>query len=113
MVKRIINSEDISMAEALRILEEKVSNSGINEEIVNNTLDYLRKFSKVNPDKARELVSELMKRFGLARLTAIQVVNVLPQTAEELRILLGSEKREFTDKDIEDMLNLLRNVNQS
>ncbi|PVU73024.1 RNA polymerase Rpb4 [Vulcanisaeta sp. SCGC AB-777_J10] len=113
MVKRIINSEDISMAEALRILEEKVSNSGINEEIVNNTLDYLRKFSKVNPDKARELVSELMKRFGLARLTAIQVVNVLPQTTEELRILLGSEKREFTDKDIEDMLNLLRNVNQS
>ncbi|KUO79586.1 MAG: RNA polymerase Rpb4 family protein [Vulcanisaeta sp.] len=113
MVKRIINSEDISMAEALRILEEKVSNSGINEEIVNNTLDYLRKFSKVNPDKAKELVSELMKRFGLARLTAIQVVNVLPQTAEELRILLGSEKREFTDKDIEDMLNLLRNVNQS
>ncbi|MFP3160876.1 MAG: RNA polymerase Rpb4 family protein [Vulcanisaeta sp.] len=113
MVKRIINSEDISMAEALRILEEKVSNSGINEDIVNNTLDYLRKFSKVNPDKARELVSELMKRFGLARLTAIQVVNVLPQTAEELRILLGSEKREFTDKDIEDMLNLLRNVNQS
>jgi Uncharacterized protein conserved in archaea len=101
------------MAEALRILEEKVSNSGINEDIVNNTLDYLRKFSKVNPDKARELVSELMKRFGLARLTAIQVVNVLPQTAEELRILLGSEKREFTDKDIEDMLNLLRNVNQS
>jgi len=101
------------MAEALRILEEKVSNSGINEEIVNNTLDYLRKFSKVNPDKARELVSELMKRFGLARLTAIQVVNVLPQTTEELRILLGSEKREFTDKDIEDMLNLLRNVNQS
>ncbi|KUO93191.1 MAG: RNA polymerase Rpb4 [Vulcanisaeta sp. CIS_19] len=113
MVKRIINSEDISMAEALRILEEKVSNSGVNEDIVNNTLDYLRKFSKVNPDKARELVSELMKRFGLARLTAIQVVNVLPQTAEELRILLGSEKREFTDKDIEDMLNLLRNVNQS
>jgi DNA-directed RNA polymerase subunit F len=113
VVKRIINSEDISMAEALRILEEKVSNSGVNEEIVNNTLDYLRKFSKVNPDKAKELVSELMKRFGLARLTAIQVVNVLPQTAEELRILLGSEKREFTDKDIEDMLNLLRNVNQS
>jgi len=101
------------MAEALRILEEKVSNSGVNEEIVNNTLDYLRKFSKVNLDKAKELVSELMKRFGLARLTAIQVVNVLPQTAEELRILLGSEKREFTDKDIEDMLNLLRNVNQS
>lgn len=113
MVKRVINSEDITMAEALRILEEKVVRSGVNEEIVNNTLDYLRKFSKVDPDRARELVSELMKRFGLARLTAIQIVNILPRTGEELRMLLGSEKREFSDKDIEEMLNLLRSAVKS
>ncbi|GAB6948161.1 RNA polymerase Rpb4 family protein [Vulcanisaeta sp. JCM 16161] len=115
MVKRIINSEDISMAEALRILEEKLIsvNPGITDEVVNNTLDYLRKFSKVSPDKARELISELMKRFGLARLTAIQIVDLMPQTADELRVLLGTEKREFSDKDVEEILNLLKSARGS
>ncbi|ADN49939.1 RNA polymerase Rpb4 family protein [Vulcanisaeta distributa] len=115
MVKRIINSEDIPMAEALRILEEKLlsANPSITDEVVNNTLDYLRKFSKVGPDKARELISELMKRFGLARLTTIQIVDLMPQTADELRVLLGAEKREFSDKDVEEILNLLKNARGS
>ncbi|WP_054857744.1 RNA polymerase Rpb4 family protein [Vulcanisaeta sp. JCM 16159] len=115
MVKRIINSEDISMPEALRILEEKLIsvNPGITNEVVNNTLDYLRKFSKVGSDKARELISELMKRFGLARLTAIQIVDLMPQTADELRVLLGAEKREFSDKDVEEILNLLKSARGS
>ncbi len=102
------------MAEARRILEEKLLSANppsITDEVVNNTLDYLRKFSKVDPDKARELISELMKRFGLARLTAIQIVDLMPQTADELRVLLGgAEKREFSDKDVEEILNLLKNA---
>lgn len=103
------------MAEALRILEEKLlsANPSITDEVVNNTLDYLRKFSKVGPDKARELISELMKRFGLARLTTIQIVDLMPQTADELRVLLGAEKREFSDKDVEEILNLLKNARGS
>ncbi|BDR91445.1 RNA polymerase Rpb4 family protein [Vulcanisaeta souniana] len=115
MVKRIINAEDISTAEALRIIEDKVVNSGIgaNDEVVNNTLDYLRRFLKVDLEKAKDLISELMKRFGLAKLTAIQIINIMPQTADELRILLGSEKREFSDQDIESILDLLRGSKQS
>ena len=103
------------MPEALRILEEKVisANPGITDETVNNTLDYLRKFSKIGPDKAKELIAELMKRFGLAKLTAIQIVNLMPQTAEELRVLLGAEKREFSDKDVEEILNLLKSAKTS
>ncbi|ADY01421.1 RNA polymerase Rpb4 [Vulcanisaeta moutnovskia 768-28] len=115
MVKRIINSEDISMAEALRILEDKLIsiNPGITDDVVNNTLNYLRKFSRISPDKAKDLISELMKRFGLAKLTAIQIVNLMPQTTDELRILLGTEKREFSDKEIEDILNLLKSTKES
>ncbi|MFB6469801.1 MAG: RNA polymerase Rpb4 [Vulcanisaeta sp. AZ3] len=114
MVKRIINSEDISMAEALRIIEEKVVSSGVtNDEFINNTLDYLRKFSKVDPDKAKELVLELMKKFGLTRLTAIQIVNIMPQTVDELRMLLSTERREFSDNDIEEMINLLKGARKS
>ncbi len=103
------------MAEALRVLEEKVvnANPGITDDVLNNTLDYLRKFSKVSPDKAKELMSELMKRFGLARLTAIQIVDIMPQTAEELKVLLGAEKREFSDEDVEEILNLLRSAKGS
>ncbi len=103
------------MAEALRIIEDKIVNGGIgtNDEVVNNTLDYLRRFLKVDPERVRDLILELMKRFGLAKLTAIQIINIMPQTVDELRILLGSEKREFSDQDIEGILDLLRGSKQS
>ncbi len=97
------------MADALRILEEKVVGKAPSEsEVLSNTLDYLRKFSKVDAERARKLVEELMKRFGLARLTAIQIVDIMPKTADELRVILGMEKREFKDQDVEAMLELLR-----
>ncbi len=108
MVKRVLNVEDISISEALKILEEKIVSKGVTGDIVEKTLDYLRKFSKINAEKARELVGELIKRFGLTRITAIQIVNIMPKSIDELRTLLGVERREFSDKDLEEMLELLK-----
>ncbi len=106
MVKKIINIEDITIAEALELLEEKVQ-SVEHDEFLNQVLDYLRRFCKVKPEEAKRLVDELVKTYGIARITAIQIVNIMPKSVEELKTILGIERREFKDAELQEMIELI------
>ncbi len=107
MSKRVISSEDITNAEALKFLEEALQRFESTSAEVDEALAYLRKFSKIDPERAKSLVSELVSRFGIARITAIQIVNIMPKYVEELKTILGLEKREFSDKELQEMLELI------
>ncbi len=107
MSKRILSSEDVTNAEALRLLEEALQKFESSSPEVDEALAYLRKFVKLDADKARELVNELVSRFGIARMTAIQIVNIMPRHVEELKVILGLEKREFSEKELQEMLELI------
>ncbi len=50
--------------------------------------DYVRKFSKMNADKARELVRFLVEEIGISEKHAIQLVNVVPLSKDEIRVFL-------------------------
>ena len=54
------------------------------------TLDYVSKFSKVDDAEVVEkLVDRLVTEFGLEEEEAVQVVNCMPKSVEELRIFLA------------------------
>jgi len=102
----VINVSDLSIAEALEIMESYV---GELNDVQNQVIDYLRKFSKIPANKAKELIEKLMRKFGLVRTTAIQIVNIMPDTVEELRVILGLlEKREFGEEELNEMLDLIK-----
>jgi DNA-directed RNA polymerase subunit F len=107
VVRKIKDYIDVSNPEALRLLEDIVTKYGLESQVVNITLDYLRKYSKVKPEDAQALIKELTEKYGLARITAIQVVNIMPSTVEELQSIISVEKRPFKDEDLREMINLL------
>ena len=57
------------------------------------TLDYVKKFSKLDAKTAKELLENLVKEFGLEEAEAVQVVNCMPETVDELRIFLASGRK--------------------
>ncbi len=103
--RRIVRSEEVTNAEALEIL----SSIGVTTDVQRSVMDYLGKFSKVvSGEEARRLVDELVSRFGLVRTTAIQLVNIMPETADELRMVLELlERREFSQDELEEMVRLM------
>jgi len=107
VVRKIKDYIDVSNPEALRLLEDIVTKYGLESQVVNITLDYLRRYSKVKPEDAQALIKELTEKYGLARITAIQVVNIMPSTIEELQSIISVEKRPFKDEDLREMINLL------
>ncbi len=106
-VKKIRRSEEITNARALKILRELATSTQLSEE-QRKTLDYLEKVVKRDAEDAEALVRQLMEKFGFARVTAIQLVNLSVESLEELKTVLSYlEKREYADNELREILKLL------
>ncbi len=71
------------------------------------SLDYASKFSKVKEDKAETLVKTLVEQYGLEEEEAIQIVNCMPQSVEEIRVFLGGGRKIIETSKLQGILNLL------
>ncbi|MGQ9566236.1 MAG: RNA polymerase Rpb4 [Candidatus Bathyarchaeales archaeon] len=71
------------------------------------TLDYTAKFSKITPDNAEKLTQKLVKEFELEPTEAIEIVNCMPASVEEIRVFLGGGKKIIETAKIETILSLL------
>lgn len=107
---KALKEKNITLIEVKKILEEK----GKKEELTTieqATLEYVRKFSKLAYEKAVKLMEEL-KKFGISEFGAIQVVNILPTTVEELRTILMKEEIELTPEMLKEMVELIKSYKE-
>jgi DNA-directed RNA polymerase subunit F len=63
------------------------------DQLQRRTLDYVSKFSRAEADQARKLVERLVAEFGFEEDEAVQVVNCMPKSVDELRGFLGSGRK--------------------
>jgi DNA-directed RNA polymerase subunit F len=104
---KIIYYKDISVAEALKLLEKRLSENGNIKDGQKRMAEYLRKISKIDAEKAEELIDTLCKEVNLTRTIAVQIVNLMPTHIEELRSILPSDKY-FSREELEKILKILK-----
>lgn len=63
------------------------------------TYNYVNKFSKFDPKKAKKIIKFLLEKYELEEIFAINIVNINPQTVPELRVIL---EKSFTGKILTD-----------
>lgn len=103
MPKRIVGKKEITIPEA-RALMDKIESPS---QFQIRTKEYVDKFSKADPAKAPELVEALLE-FKIERTDAIQVVNCMPSTLEELRVFFSTgRKRLIATAQLEEMLKVI------
>ena len=71
------------------------------------TLDYVNKFSRVDAETAEKLLEKLTKEFDLTEAEAVQVVNCMPETVDELRVFLASGRKIIETAKLEAIVSLL------
>ncbi len=71
------------------------------------TLDYVNKFSKLDAKVAEELLEKLEKEFDLEEAEAVQVVNCMPETVDELRVFLASGRKIVETAKLEAIIAVL------
>ena len=104
MLKRVTNKKEVTISEARKMMQD----IGELSQFQQRTFSYVGKFSKLDSVKAEELVGKLMQKYDIARRDAVQVVNCMPQSIEELRVFFSaSRKKLIVTSQIEEMLRLL------
>lgn len=101
----ILSSRYTPIPVAKKILESLVPVMGDNP-IVMRTYEYVGKFAKCGPDEAEEAMKKL-REVGFSEFAASILVNILPETVEEAKAILGDIDGGYDASDVEKALEIL------
>jgi DNA-directed RNA polymerase subunit F len=105
----ILTEETVSDSEAREILEKREKDGELKYE-QKNSLEILRKFTKDNPEKMKNLVKELKTIEKLRDKQIVSISNFLPEDKDDLRVILHKEYTNFTDEEIDKIIELVKKV---
>ncbi len=98
-----IENKPITIPEVKEVLENL--DRELNQ-LQRRTLEYAMAFSKLDSGKAKELCLKLVNSFEIDLRTAVQIVNCMPESVEELRVFFPRHRLIEPEK-LQEMLKLL------
>ncbi len=105
MPKKILKGKKITITEAREILE-KVDEEELGE-FQRRVYEYSKKFSSFKSVKVKRLVKKFIDVHKLTISEAIQIVNCMPDSVEEIRSILSVKGRTFQTNAFEGILKEL------
>ncbi|MDH5634991.1 MAG: RNA polymerase Rpb4 family protein [Candidatus Bathyarchaeota archaeon] len=105
MARKALRERMLTVPEVKKLLES-IGEENL-DQFQRRSLDYASKFSKVDEDKAQMLVKTLMEQYELDEEEAIQIVNCMPQSVEEIRVFLGGGRKIIETSKVQGILNFL------
>jgi DNA-directed RNA polymerase subunit F len=105
MAKKAISERNLTLPEVKKILES-IGEENL-DQFQRRTYDYVSKFSKVEAEDAMKLVGTLVGEFGLEEEEAVQIVNCMPESVEELRVFLAGGRKIIETSKLEAIVKLL------
>ncbi|HIP16734.1 MAG TPA: DNA-directed RNA polymerase subunit F [Methanothermococcus okinawensis] len=105
--KEIISERYVTISQVKDLVTNKKRSS---EEIsyeLGCALDYLEKFTKLNAEDSKELVSKLIN-LGLDEKTSVKIADVLPEDLDDLKIIFYKSEIPKNAKEILDVVSQYR-----
>lgn len=102
----ILKQEALTLAETKEILD-KVE---LDSPRIKKTQEYLKRFTKKKPEKARALAKKLSETeiSKLKRQHIVKIVDVMPETPAELRSIFSGEELSLDANETEKILQTLK-----
>ena len=107
----IIKKEVITLPQVKKVLEAIKPDEM--DQIQRWTYDYVRKFAKTDSELAEKMVNRLVEECELKPEEAIEIINIMPTSIEELRAFTYGWKKLILTETLEKMLNILKPTNES
>lgn len=107
----IIKKEIITLPQVKEILE--IVKPDEMDQIQRWTFDYVGKFAKTDSRKAQKMVKQLIEQCELKEEEAVEIVNVMPKSLEELRAFTFGWKKLILTDNLEKILSILKTNTES
>lgn len=105
MGKRELSEKRLALPQVKEVLDA-IGEENL-DQFQRRTLDYVNKFSKLDAKAAEKLLETLLKEFDLDEAEAVQVVNCMPETVDELRVFLAGGRKIIETAKLEAIISLL------
>jgi DNA-directed RNA polymerase subunit F len=105
MSKREVSESRLTLPQVKKVLES-IGEENL-DQFQRRTLDYVGKFSKCTPEKAEELLQMLLKEYELDEAEAVQIINCMPETVDELRVFLAGGRKIIETSKLHTIVELL------
>lgn len=107
----IIKKEDTTPLEALNTLESKDEEKLSHEQTI--CLEFLRKHLKLKDEKTiEELKKELEEMDKFKEHHLDKIIEILPETEDEVKALFSKERIKLEDSDIEKVIEVCKSVKE-
>ena len=77
------------------------------DQLQRRTFDYVSRFSKTEAEDSEKLAQKLVVEHGLEEAEAVQIVNCMPKSVEELRAFLVGVRKIIETSKLEAIVSLL------
>jgi DNA-directed RNA polymerase subunit F len=105
MSEKSMTEKKLSLPQVKRLLES-VGEANL-DQLQRRAFDYVSKFSKTDVESAEKIVAKLVADYGLDEIEAVQIVNCMPKSIEELRVFLAGGRKIIETTKLQAIVNLL------
>lgn len=109
IVKEVLNEELLTLAEVrellTRIAEERREQGLEVGYGFRKALHHAEQFSKISGKKSRELVNRLLELEKMKPVIAVRIVDILPQSRDEIRSIYAKEKYTLSNEELDQILD--------
>ena len=105
MSKREVSENRLTLPQVKKVLES-IGEENL-DQFQRRTLDYANKFAKADPVKAEQILNVLVHEYEIDEAEAVQIVNCMPETIDELRIFLAGGRKIIETQKLQSIVSLL------
>ncbi|MBU3967948.1 MAG: RNA polymerase Rpb4 family protein [Euryarchaeota archaeon] len=111
IVKQVLKEDVLTLPEVKNILdnireEREAEGKELGYEL-RKAISHAESFSKISPEKSRELVNELLKLEKMKPEIAIRIADVLPLSNDEIRTIYAKERYTLSEEELKQILELV------
>ena len=109
MPRKILKQGPLTLSEVMMLLGERSEDGDFNY-TQRVALDHATKFSRLSLEQATQLCAKLEDKFGLDWGSSVQVCNILPETLDELKIIISERYPDMDNTTLEAILKLIEEI---
>lgn len=111
--KQKLDEEYLTIAEAKEILSDLEADRAADEDRemryeLARAIEHVNRFASLDPDEAREFVSDLLELEKVDEATAHKIVDLKPRDRDELRSIYAQERFTLDGDELDEILDVVR-----
>ena len=109
MPRKVLKQKSLALSEVKVMLEQRAEDGNFNY-TQRVALDHATKFSRLNADQTARLITRLQEEFDLDMDSSVQICNILPETLEELKIIISERHPNLSRAKLETIFKIVEEV---